>query len=124
MTQFPECPGTSKWKKWTLGLNIQSGKHQEELTVLATEEAVQRTVGGETMYLVQSPGVNADKTGDGGDQEGDFRHRKAVVPKGRSLGETSVPHLPLTSPINEATSGGQFLAKPGSFSFAKVQTSP
>lgn len=63
MTQFPECPGTSKWKKWTLGLNIQSGKHQEELTltVLATEEAVQRTVGGETMYLVQSPGVNADK---------------------------------------------------------------
>lgn len=61
---------------------------------------------------------------DGGDQEGDLRHRKAVVPKGRSLGETSVPHLPLTSPINEATSRGQFLVKPGSFSFAKVQTSP
>lgn len=69
MTPFPKCPGTSRWKRWTLGLNIQSGKHQEELTVLATEEAGQRTVGGETAHRVQSPGVNADKTGDGGDQE-------------------------------------------------------
>lgn len=80
MTQFPECPGTSKWKKWTRGLNIQSGKHQPELTVPAIEEAVQRTVG-KTTCLGQSPGVNAGETGDGR-EPGDLRHRKAVVPRG------------------------------------------
>ena len=80
MTQCPECPGTSKWKKWTRGLDIQSGKPQPELTVPAIEEAVQRTVGGETTCLVQSLGGNADETGDGWGP-GDLRHGKAVVPR-------------------------------------------